>query len=110
MSRAGRVTTADALRGRGDGPSSRWPGFSNHSCSAHEYRAVSASADEPAPRAGRRAWRAVSHSAIVGPMASYRDAWSALTDRDAHALAVYLKSVAPVKNAVEQHPVTGMRD
>jgi mono/diheme cytochrome c family protein len=60
-----------------------------------------------------RAVRTMHHpdgSSILGPMAAYRDAWSSLTDRDAHALAVYLKSLPPVRNPVERHQVTGMAD
>jgi mono/diheme cytochrome c family protein len=48
-------------------------------------------------------------SALVGPMAMYVDAWSRLTDEDAHAVAVFVKSLPPVRHEVEhQHPVTGM--
>jgi mono/diheme cytochrome c family protein len=48
---------------------------------------------------------------IRGPMAMYRDAWSHLDKRDARALAVYITSIAPVRNEVRDLPpgVTGAR-
>lgn len=50
-------------------------------------------------------------SPIRGPMAMYRDSWSHLDERDAHALAVYVKSIAPVRNEIRDRPpaVTGAR-
>jgi len=35
---------------------------------------------------------------ILGPMAGYKGAWAILTDRDAHAIAVFIKALAPVKS------------
>jgi mono/diheme cytochrome c family protein len=44
-------------------------------------------------------------SPIEGPMAMYKHDWSRLTDDDALAVATYIKSIPPVKNAVEHgHP------
>ena len=44
-------------------------------------------------------------SPIEGPMAMYAGAWSQLDDRDARALAVYVKSVPPARNKIgERHP------
>ena len=43
--------------------------------------------------------------AIEGPMALYAGAWSQLDERDAHALAVYVKSVPSVRNEIgDRHP------
>ena len=39
-------------------------------------------------------------AAIHGPMALYKDAWAALTDSDARALATYVRSVPSVDNEV----------
>jgi mono/diheme cytochrome c family protein len=39
---------------------------------------------------------------LRGPMTSYRDAWSALTDADARALAIYVRSIRPVENEIVQ--------
>jgi mono/diheme cytochrome c family protein len=46
---------------------------------------------------------------IQGPMASYKDDWNRLTETDAYALALYIKSLPAVRNDVERSPtVTGM--
>jgi mono/diheme cytochrome c family protein len=39
---------------------------------------------------------------IQGPMAMYEEAWSQLTDRDARALAVFIKSLPPVRNQIPE--------
>jgi mono/diheme cytochrome c family protein len=49
-----------------------------------------------------RAMRTPSGATIRAPMAMYREAWSQLSDDDAHALAVYVKSVPAVKHEVKQ--------
>ncbi|MGE0869731.1 MAG: cytochrome c [Kofleriaceae bacterium] len=41
---------------------------------------------------------------IEGPMVSYQNGWSQMSERDAHALAAYVKSVAPVRHDVEEPP------
>jgi uncharacterized membrane protein YphA (DoxX/SURF4 family)/mono/diheme cytochrome c family protein len=40
---------------------------------------------------------------IVGPMGAYVDGWSKLDERDAQALAEYIKSVAPVRSEIPEH-------
>jgi mono/diheme cytochrome c family protein len=42
-------------------------------------------------------------TSIEGPMALYGDAWSKLTDRDAHALAVFVHSIPAVPHEVPDH-------
>ena len=37
---------------------------------------------------------------IEGPMANYGEAWSRLTDSDAQALAVYVKSIPPIRREI----------
>jgi mono/diheme cytochrome c family protein len=48
---------------------------------------------------------------LRGPMTVYQGAWSHLDERDARALAVYVKSIAPVRNEVRDRTaaVTGAR-
>jgi mono/diheme cytochrome c family protein len=37
---------------------------------------------------------------LHGPMTMYRDGWSKLTDADAHALALYIRSIPPIENEI----------
>jgi mono/diheme cytochrome c family protein len=37
---------------------------------------------------------------LRGPMTMYRDGWAKLSDADAHALALYIRSIPPVENEI----------
>ncbi|MGE0546288.1 MAG: c-type cytochrome [Kofleriaceae bacterium] len=51
-----------------------------------------------------RTMRTPHGNAIEGPMATYQTAWSQLTERDLHAIAAYVKSVAPIVHDVDEPP------
>jgi mono/diheme cytochrome c family protein len=44
---------------------------------------------------------------IRPPMANYKEAWSQLSDADAHAMAVFVKAIPPVKHDVKQDAAAG---
>jgi mono/diheme cytochrome c family protein len=55
-----------------------------------------------------RTMRSPDGTPIEGPMAMYQNDWSRLTKDDALAVATYIKSIPPVKNAVEHAPTVSI--